>query len=451
MRRFPKQINPGRLLVFYYLTIIIIGAFFLLLPISSKNLSPIDALFTSTSAVCVTGLVVRDVATDFTFLGKIIILILIQIGGIGYMTLSTAFFFFLGQKISLRDRLLVKEQFNFFSYENLRRFAFTVLRVTVTIEGIGAFLLFCYFYFKSQMSLSLAIGHAIFHSVSAFCNAGFSTFSDNLGNFPQNYFVPIVMSLLIISGGIGFIVISDIYKRYITHKNRQVSLHTKTVLTTTGLLIFIGTLLILFLEWPGAFNGLPIGYKLLNAYFYAVTPRTAGFSTLSVAGFRLATQLLIMILMFIGASSGGTGGGVKTTTFSILLLELRALLTGQQELLIYNRKVSQAQTFKAFLIIGLAITYLLISLFLLLIFNHANINFITNAFELISAFGTVGLSLGSKIMPQLSASYDFTIIGKIIIILTMLVGRVGILTVSTALIRKRLIRYTQPEGVILIG
>ncbi|MCX7784735.1 MAG: TrkH family potassium uptake protein [candidate division WOR-3 bacterium] len=451
MARLASQVNPGRLLVFGYLSIIIVGALLLYLPIASKNISLIDAFYTATSAVCVTGLIVRDTATDFTLFGKLIILLLIQIGGIGYMTLSTTFFFFLRQKLSLRDRLVAKESFNVFTYDNLKRFGFTVLRVTLVFEALGALALFIYFLHYTPMKIFYALGHAIFHSVSAFCNAGFSTFSENLTNYSTNYFVLLTISFLFICGGIGFVVISDLYKTYVKKINNHLSLHTKTVLTTTLILIVVGTLLILLLEWRGSLRLYPTSLKILNAYFHAVTARTAGFNTLSLKIFHPATLLFIIVLMFIGASPGGTGGGVKTTTFSIILLQIKALLTGQSEIFLYRRRVAQEQIFKAFLIVGLAISWLLTSLILLLIFNKPDMNILTCLFELFSAFGTVGLSRGSEIMTNLSASYDFTVLGKLVIILTMLIGRVGILTLATALIRKKIISYSYPEGVILVG
>ncbi|MEO0091567.1 MAG: TrkH family potassium uptake protein [candidate division WOR-3 bacterium] len=451
MAHLTTQVNPGRLLVFGYLTIIIVGALLLYLPISSKNINLIDAFYTATSAVCVTGLIVKDTATDFTLFGKIILLLLIQIGGLGYMTLSTTFFFFLRQKLSLRDRLVAKESFNVFTYDNLKRFGFTVLRVTLVFEALGAIALFIYFLNYTPMKISYALGHAIFHSVSAFCNAGFSTFSENLTNYSTNYFVLLTISFLFICGGIGFVVISDLYKTYVKKTNNRLSLHTKAVLTTTTILIIIGTIIILLLEWGNSLKIFPTSLKILNAYFHAVTARTAGFNTLSLKIFHPATLLCIIVLMFIGASPGGTGGGVKTTTFSLILLQIRALLTGQTDIFLFRRRITQEQVFKAFLIIGLAVSWLLTSLILLLIFNKPNMDILTCLFELFSAFGTVGLSRGSEIMANLSASYDFTLLGKLVIILTMLIGRVGILTLATALIRKKIISYSYPEGVILVG
>ncbi len=451
MARLRSQVNPGRLLVFGYLTIIVIGTLLLYLPISSKDISLIDAFYTATSAVCVTGLIVKDTATDFTLWGKFIILLLIQIGGLGYMTLSTTFFFFLKQKLSLRDRLVAKESFNVFTFNNLKRFGFTVLRVTIFFEALGALALFIYFVRYTPMKITYALGHAIFHSVSAFCNAGFSTFSENFTNYSTNYFILLTISFLFICGGIGFVVISDLYKTYVKKTSWQLSLHTKTVLTTTAILIIISTVIILLLEWRASLKAYPTALKVLNAYFHAVTARTAGFNTISLKLFHPATLFILIILMFIGASPGGTGGGVKTTTFSIILFQIKSLLTGQSEIFLFRRRITQEQIFKAFLIVGLAISWLLTSLILLLIFNKPNMDIMTCLFELFSAFGTVGLSRGSELMANLSASYDFTVLGKLVIISTMLVGRVGILTLATALIRKKIIAYSYPEGVILVG
>lgn len=451
MAHLRSQVNPGRLLVFGYLTIIVIGTLLLYLPISSKNISLIDAFYTATSAVCVTGLIVKDTATDFTLWGKAIILLLIQIGGLGYMTLSTTFFFFLKQKLSLRDRLVAKESFNVFTFNNLKRFGFTVLRVTIFFEALGALALFIYFVRYTPMKVTYALGHAVFHSVSAFCNAGFSTFSENFTNYSTNYFVLLTISFLFICGGIGFVVISDLYKTYVKKTSWRLSLHTKTVLTTTAILIIISTVIILLLEWRASLKIYPTALKVLNAYFHAVTARTAGFNTISLKLFHPATLFILIILMFIGASPGGTGGGVKTTTFSIILLQIKSLLTGQPEIFLFRRRIAQEQIFKAFLIVGLAIFWLLTSLILLLIFNKPNMDIMTCLFELFSAFGTVGLSRGSELMANLSASYDFTVLGKLVIISTMLVGRVGILTLATALIRKKIIAYSYPEGVILVG
>lgn len=449
-KRLQRPVNPARLLIIGYLSIILIGAVLLYLPISSENISPIDALYTSTSAVCVTGLIVKDTATDFTLIGKIIILLLIQIGGLGYMTLSTAFFFFIGQKLSLRDRLLTRESINYLSYDNLRRFAFNVVRLTLVFELLGAIVLTIKFV-QQGMKTETAFGHAIFHSVSAFCNAGFSTFSNNLGSFSHSILVPLTIATLFICGGVGFVVLSDIYKTFIKRTNRYLSLHSKTVLSVTAFLILFSTIVILLLEWDHSLHGYSFTQRIILGLFHAVTPRTAGFNILNIANFYPATLFFIIILMFIGASSGSTGGGIKTTTFSLIILQLKALLTGQTEILVFQRKINQEQIFKAFLIVGLAVTWLLTSLILLLIFNKESMDIMSLIFELFSAFGTVGLSVGSKVAANLSASYDYSVLGKLVIILTMIIGRVGILTLATALIKKKIVSYTHPEGVILVG
>ncbi|MFB0509938.1 MAG: potassium transporter TrkG, partial [bacterium] len=281
-------------------------------------------------------------------------------------------------------------------------------------------------------------------------NAGFSTFSTNLTGYSGTLFVPIVISLLFITGGIGFIVISDLYKTWLAKKNPRLSLHSKIALTTTLILILAGTGVILLLEWTNSLAAYPFAQKLSIAYFHAVTPRTAGFSTINIGILSTAAKLLLVFFMFIGASPGGTGGGIKTTTFSLLVLEMKNLMRGRGEVLVFNRKVRDEQANRAFLVFILSLSWLLTALFLLLILNNEG-DFLPTLFELTSAFGTVGLSLGSKIVPNLSASYDFSIIGKLIIIATIIIGKVGTLTVGSALIRQEKRRYTYPAGTVLVG
>ncbi|MCX7757096.1 MAG: TrkH family potassium uptake protein [candidate division WOR-3 bacterium] len=450
MLRAYHQINPGRLLIISYLSVILVGSLLLMLPISSKNISPIDALYTATSAVCVTGLIVKNTAFDFTLFGKLVILLLIQIGGIGYMTLSTAIFFFIGKKPNLQERLTIKESFCVLNYSNLTKFALDVIKVTLIVEGIGMVLLFIYFRL-SHMQFSEALFHALFHAVSAFCNAGFSSFPENLARFSHVPYVQLVISALIISGGIGFVVISDLYNRYIKRISKHLSLHSKTVLSTTLILILSGTVVISLLEWGNALKIFPWPLKILNAYFTAVTPRTAGFNTIDFSSLSYPTCLIIIFLMFIGASPGGTGGGIKTTTLSVIIAQFNALLSGRSDVFLFRRRVPQDQIFKAFLIVGFALSWLLTGLVFLYILNKSKLDMLTAVFELFSAFGTVGLSLGSKLAANLSASYDFSSLGKVIIVITMFLGRVGILTVITSLIKKRYVNYTHPEGVILVG
>ena len=251
-----REINAPRLLIFGYVGIIAIGTVLLLLPAATTHgISFIDALFTASSGLCVTGLIVKNTALDFTLFGKCVILALIQIGGLGYMTLSTTFFFFLGRKISLRDRVLFKESINVLTYQGLTRFAWRVFRITIVLELIGTVLLF--FGFRNTFSPVHAVGHAFFHSVSAFCNAGFSSFSENLSLFSDSYFVPLIAALLFVIGGIGFVVISDLYYTYIHKMKKRLSLHTIIVLRTTLVFIVVGTLFILLREKPRPDGELP--------------------------------------------------------------------------------------------------------------------------------------------------------------------------------------------------
>lgn len=426
-----SAVNPGALLLLGYAIMILTGTGLLSLPFASHGCSFIDALFTSTSATCVTGLIVKDTPVDFTLFGQIVILLLIQIGGLGYMTLSSAFFFLLGQKATLRHRLLMKESINFLSFGNLRRFAFTIIKVTLVVEALGALVLTFWFRFKYGMEWGQSAYYGIFHSISAFCNAGFSTFSDNLGRFTQDPVVGPVIAALIISGGLGFIVISDIYKR-IKGENMRLASHTKLVLISTAVLICVGALIIGIAEWNGAFRDLPAGYKILNAFFASITPRTAGYNLAAVGGMRSYTLFFMMILMFIGASPGGTGGGVKTTSFSLLLAEVIRVLRGRSEIVMLKRSIKPEQVQRSITIVVLSALLVLTSTFLCVVFNGGK-DISRSAFEVFSAFGTVGLSMGSKTSPVLSFAADFNTWGKMVLILTMFFGKVGTITIGSAL------------------
>jgi len=444
-----RPINPFRILILGYLGMVLLGALLLYLPSSSKGISFIDSLFTATSATCVTGLIVKNTATDFTLSGKLIILALIQIGGLGYMTLSTAFLFLLGRRVSLQTRLLMKESINYLSYENLRRFAFTILKVTVVMEGLGALLLFLYFF--KGMPLREALLQGIFHAVSAFCNAGFSTFSNNLLNYSKDFFVPLVVSTLFVAGGLGFVVISDLYKTYVKRENRRMLLHSRIVLSTTLFLILAGTLFIALLEWNRSLAGYQVSHKVLISYFQAVTPRTAGFSLTNISLFNPITLILLLCLMFIGASPGGTGGGIKTTTISLLFIQARSFLRGRDETIAFHHRIPSQLSLRAFTIFLLSFLWVLTSTLLILILEKGNGGILRTLFEVTSAFGTVGLSMGSKLVPNLSASADFSIWGKLIIILTMLAGKAGTLSLGAALVRREREVYQYPTGRVSIG
>ncbi len=450
MIKLAKEVNSARLLIGGYLSIIIIGTILLSMPFATTNgISLIDALFTATSAICVTGLIVKDTAVDFTLWGKLIILLLIQIGGLGYMTLSTSFFFFLGKKVSLRERLLFKDSVNLLTYDNLMRFAWRVLRITIVVELVGAVLL--YFNFLKKFTPLSALGHAIFHSVSSFCNAGFSTFSENLALFNDSWSVPLISAMLIILGGIGFIVISDIYYVLIKKRRQNFSLHTKIVLKTTLILIIAGTVFIYFYEGSKSLSNYPTGQRLIHSFFQAVTPRTAGFNTVNISLFSPLTIILIILFMLIGASPGGTGGGVKTSTFALLLLWIKELALGRygNDITTMKRRIPVEQAMRAFLLVFLSIIIIFGSFFVIMLTESPQP--LKLLFELFSAFGTVGLSLGSDISSTCNFVYDLSIIGKIIIIIIMLIGRVGTLTLSSALIKPRSLEYNYSEESIVVG
>lgn len=428
-----KAVNPARVLALGYVVMIAVGTGLLLLPFASKGCSIIDALFTATSATCVTGLIVKVTPHDFTLFGQIVILMLIQIGGLGYMTLSSALFFLLGRRVSLRHRILMKESINFLNFRNLGHFAFNIFKLTFIVEGVAAAILVTWFRFNHGMPWGDAAYHGVFHSISAFCNAGFSTFPDNLARFSSDPLVGLLVPLLFIMGGVGFIVNMDILGR-VRRRTLRLSTHTRLVLTATGALIIVGTLYVLIAEWSGALGAHLPHVKLLNAFFTAVTPRTAGFNLTAVGSMRAFTLIFLMVFMFIGASPGGTGGGVKTTSFSLVLAEVGRVLRGRREVVLLRRTVKSEQVHRAISLVILSTVVVLTSILLLVIFNNGE-RVMKCAFEAFSAFGTVGLSAGSAASRYLSFSADLSIPGKLVVILTMFFGKVGTLTIGSALVR----------------
>ncbi|OZQ75287.1 Trk family potassium uptake protein [Paenibacillus odorifer] len=415
-----------------------------MLPISStsgNSVEFIDALFTSTSATCVTGLVVLDTGTSFTIFGKTVIMILIQIGGLGFMTMATLFSLVLKRKISLRDRLILQEAMNQGSMEGIVRLIRRVLIYSLVIEGCAALLLSIRWAF--DMPLGKAIYFGIFHAVSMFNNAGFDIFGDfrSLTDYVYDPLVNIIVMFLIVSGGIGFIVMSDLVEFRVT---RRLSLHSKVVLSTSTGLILIGALVIFIFEFTNTrtLGSLNFGGKILSAFFQSVSPRTAGANTVDIAGLRQATQFFIVILMFIGASPGSTGGGIKTTTFTMMIGAVIAMLRGREDVVLFRYRLAQERIYKALTITLLAL--LLIASVSMILSTTEDSNFLAILFETTSAFATVGLTMG--LTPELSA------IGKILLCLTMFAGRLGPLTLAYALGPKQgKPLYKYPEGKIIIG
>ncbi len=441
------KLNPAQVLVLGFAGIILIGAILLNLPMASKSgesVGFINAFFTATSAVCVTGLVVVDTGTYWTVFGKTVILLLIQAGGLGFMTMATMVAFILGKRISLRERLIMQEALNQLNIAGVVRLTRYILYMTFAIEGIGAVLLS--FRFIPVYGISKGIAYSIFHSISAFCNAGF----DLIGNFRSltpfvgDTLINFVIWALIIIGGLGFTVIIDIIT---VKKYTKLSLHSKLVLVLTFILILIGFIVVFVLEYnnPNTIGDMSLKDKILGAMFQAITPRTAGFNTLSFNQMKTASIFLIMVLMFIGGSPGSTAGGVKTTTAGILVLAIISITRGKTDTEVFNRRISKEIVDRALAVIGIGMLWVIIVIMILSI-TETNHTFLEIFFESISAFGTVGLSLG--ITPSLS------ITGKMVIAITMFAGRVGPMTLVLALARQQqknngAIRL--PEDKIIVG
>lgn len=438
------RITPSRLLVLGFATVIFIGALLLTLPASVKDgvpLSFIDALFEATSAVCVTGLVVVDTGTKLSTFGKVVIISLIQIGGLGFMTFATTIGILIGKKINLRERMLIQESLNQVSMEGMVRLAKYVVLVTFMIEGLGALILTISW--LDDLGWPNALYYGLFHSISSFCNAGFDLFGEfrSLTGFVNDWVVNLVISTLIILGGIGFTVMADVYtKRSI----RRLSLHTKLVLLVTVLLLTLGTLFIFILEYnnPKTLQHLTLSSKVLASYFQAVTPRTAGYNTLNLSDLRMASQFFMVILMFIGASPSSTGGGIKTSTFGTMVVAVVAMMRGKNEAELFERRIPKEQIYKALSVTMIALTLVLFITTILSITEKSNFLYIL--FETVSAFGTVGLTLG--------LTTKLTVIGKILISFTMFAGRVGPLTIAVAIGEKRQkALYLYPEEKIIVG
>lgn len=429
MNRDIHLFSPARILILGFMILILLGSILLSLPVATvdnQGLNLVDAVFTSTSAVCVTGLVVVDIGTHLTFFGQLVILGLMQLGGLGFMSITTLIAIILSKKIGMRQRILIKESLNQLSTAGIIKLVKQVVIVTLLIQGIGAVILTGRF--LPEVGLTKAVYYGVFHSVSAFVNAGF----DLLGTFQSftgyidDWVIGLTLPFLIILGGFGFSVLIEIINY---RKGQHMTLHTKVVLSITILLVSLGTLGFMGLEWtnPLSIGNLPGPTKILASFFQGVSPRTAGFSTINLDTLQPATLFFITILMFIGASPGGTGGGVKTTTFAILLLAVRSELTGRADVEVFSRRIPASVVSRALSIVVLAMLLILMVTLVLSLTEHHG--FLDILFEVVSAFGTVGLSTG--ITPTL------TTIGRLLIALVMFVGRVGPITLGLALAKRQ--------------
>ncbi|NLK29210.1 MAG: H(+)-transporting ATPase [Clostridiales bacterium] len=426
-----KKMSPARFLALGFACVILLGAIVLYLPYTHNEgveVKFIDALFTATSAVCVTGLIAIDTADTFNIIGQAVVAILIQIGGLGVASVGVSFILLARKKVDFKDRILVKEALGLGSMKGIVKLVKAILMMTLCFEGAGAFLSF--FVFVQDYPLLKAIWMSIFHSVASFNNSGFDIIGgyQNLIPYQSNILLNLTTSGLIIFGGLGFIVIKEVlYKKSF----KKLSLHSKVVIIMSSLLMIIGTILIKFTE----------KISWLGAFFFSTSARTAGFSTYSVGNFTSAGLFVLIVLMFIGASPGSTGGGIKTTTFFAMLKGSLSISTNRKSTC-FKRKLPNDLITKAFTVTFLAISLVCINTYLLIILEP-QYSFIQLFFEVVSAFGTVGLSTG--ITPDLNP------ISVTIIILTMYVGRIGPLTIASIWSFKQISNIDYSEESINIG
>ena len=447
--------TPVNLPIFSFAGLILIGTVLLMLPAAANGpgLSPVDAFFTATSATCVTGLVVVDTGSALSLFGQWVVLLLIQGGGLGIMTFSTVLILLMTGRFSFVQRSVIQDTFTHAPDTRLPSLIRHVLMFTLVLEAAGAALLFLRF--SGVYTPGWALYLAIFHAVSAFCNAGFCLFSRGLMDYRGDPLVNLTVALLIICGGIGFLVLLELkrllFKSRQTPRTPRLSVHSKLVLTLTLLLLAIGTLGFLIYEWNDSMAGLPLPTKLMAAFFQSVTARTAGFNTLDFGKMANVTLLLTILLMFVGAASGSTGGGIKVSTLGVLFALSRSRLRGEEGTNIFHRTLTQGTVGRAIsvfvvavIVIYVATTALTLTELGTAMHQESRGLFIELLFEVVSAFGTVGLSVG--ITSKLST------LGKLILVLVMFVGRLGPLSIAVALSGKEpRFRFQYAEENVMIG
>ncbi len=438
------ELRPARLLVSGFAAVILLGTILLTLPSATTDhggASVVDALFTSASATCVTGLSVLNTAPDvmanpglvtFSGFGQIVILLLIQVGGLGIMTLSAALLVLAGRNLALRSRQALGDILEESAGAAIERAIGYIFRMTLVCETFGALLLYVAF-IRSGLESGEAAYSAVFHAISAFNNAGFSLFGDNLTRFRSDPLVCLTVSALIVVGGLGYSVVSVVFSSNWflrggarRRHGRLLNAHTRMVGLVTGLLLFGGMILTFYLEYDSSLAGLSMGDKLLAAFFQSVSARTAGFNTVNIGAFQRTTLLIFMAWMFIGASPGGTGGGVKTTTVGVFFLAVRAFIRRRPDVEAWGQRFDVVVVHKAVSIIAISVT-VIVSALLGMLACEPQASFEALAFEVVSAFGTVGLSVG--LTPYLSVG------GKLIIVALMFIGRLGPVTMAQAVVR----------------
>lgn len=444
---------PAILIVSTFATIILLGALFLSFPQSSANgasIAAIDALFTATSAVCVTGLIVLDTATDFSTFGHIVILALIQIGGLGIMVLSTFGTLLIGGKLGLRGERALGEMLDLSDPRAAYRLTRFIVVSTLSIEAVGAACL-SYSFWRHGLAPQDAVWHGVFHAVSAFCNAGFALQSDSLILFQNAPFPLMVVATLIVFGSFGFPVLAGgwqwlghrvrIWRKLENSRHIRISVQSKIAIVMTVGLLVLGTLLFVALEWNNSLAGMGVADHIFNAIFQSATLRTAGFNSVDFTQLHTASLLFMLAMMFIGASPGGTGGGIKTTTFAVLLASVRAITKGRPRIILFDRRIAHDIVYRSIAITLATAAVVGVAVFLLLLIEPMSFDAIL--FEVTSAVATVGLSVG--ITPQLSSA------GRFIIIFVMFTGRIGPLTLALLIGNKKPDPVEYPSERIMVG
>ena len=448
LQRYLGRFSAMQIIVLVFLAIILVGCWLLTLPISarSREATPfLTALFTATSCTCVTGLALVDTCTHWSGFGQTVILLLIQIGGLGFMSIVTLFFFAVHHKIGLKERMIMAQSLGMDSLSGIVKMVRMVLLRTFLLEGVGAVILTVRFCF--QMPLGKALWWGVFHSISAFCNAGFDIMGavdagGSLVNYVADPAVNLTLMALIVLGGLGFFVWDDLLRH---RRFRDLSVHTRLVLVISGVLILGGTAVFALLEWnnPATLGGLPAGEKILAALFQSVTTRTAGFYTIPQGALTGASKAVTDFLMFIGGSSGSTAGGVKTVTMGVLLLSIIATSRGRSRVTVFHRTISAQQISNAVSIVTMVFLAAFVSGVFLSVSN--GLDFMDCLYETISAIATVGLSTG--ITPALNLA------SQLVIIVLMFFGRVGVMTISLGFLvsNQAQERYRYADTKVLIG
>ncbi len=449
------RLKPQHVIILSFLCAITVGALLLSLPFAvpaGSRVTLVDRLFTATSAVCVTGLVVREPASWSPF-GRVVIMLLFQVGGLGIMTFSTLFAVLLGRQVTLRENIVVKGAFGERGITNLKTLLFYIASIVFLVESAGALLLFLRWRAIEDWSFATTLYHSVFHSISAFCNAGFSLFRQSFMEYSQDGVINTIMMSLIFIGGIGFVVILDLWNLRTKSKDKRpirfrISVQTKMVISVSLILILLGAAAIFFLERDNALADLNTSEGVLTSVFQSVTARTAGFNTLSIGRLATPTLVVLIFLMFIGASPGSTGGGIKTATFAVLIAAIWSMIKNKERVWIFKKTIPKTIIRKAIVICMLGLGWIFFFSFLLSITERETVYglnyYLRLLFETVSAFGTVGLSTG--ITPLLSN------IGKVLIILTMFAGRIGPLTLALAVaLQEEKLLYSYPEEGTMVG